>query len=109
WFEFSGNEMRSLNDLTGTLQAKLTQSQAFQAPVLYQVAPYLGIQTSSSFDQGELRARLSRGAFRIQNLTLLGQSLRVLVIGTVTLTGRLDLDVTARTGSVGFDPARLAE
>jgi uncharacterized protein involved in outer membrane biogenesis len=108
-FDFSGSEMRSLNDLAGILQARLAENQAFQAPVLYQLAPYLGIQTSSSFDRGELRARLSRGVFRIEHLTLWGQSLRVMVIGTVTLTGRLDLDVTARTGSIGFDPARLAE
>jgi translocation and assembly module TamB len=108
-FDFSGHDMRSLNDLTGTLQAKLAQAQAFQSPVLYQVAPYLGIQTSFAFDQGELRARLSRGAARIENLSLWVSNLRVLVVGTVAFAGRLDLDVTARTGSVGFDPTRLAQ
>jgi hypothetical protein len=107
--DFAGTDMRSLNDLTGTLQAKLADTQAFQAPVLSQVAPFLGIQTSFAFDQGTLRGRLSRGTFRIENLMLWGQSLRVAVLGSVTLAGRLDLDVTGRTGTIGIDPARLTE
>jgi hypothetical protein len=108
-FDFAATDMHSLNDLTGTLQAKLVETQAFQTPLLYQVAPFLGIQSSLSFDQGTLRARLTCGTFRIENLMLWGQSLRVHILGNVTLAGRLDLDVTARTGTVGIDPARLTE
>lgn len=107
-FDFAATEAHSLNDLTGSLEATLTQNQAFQFPVLRQIAPFLGIQSSSTFESGELRARLARGAFRIQNLQLQRPSLQVSIEGNVALAGPLDLDVTAKTGLNAVDPTRLA-
>jgi translocation and assembly module TamB len=106
--DFSGTNVRSLDDLTATVQATLNQTQAFQLPVLAQVAPYLAPgQSNATFQSGELRARLARGVLRIERLTLAGSFLQMIVEGTVTLQGRLDLDVTARTATLGPDPLLL--
>jgi translocation and assembly module TamB len=106
-FDFSGADVRSVDDLNGILVLKLTQTQALQYPGLQQVAPFLGMQTSFAFETGELRARLSRGFFRIECLALSGPNVQVFVQGIVTLAGRLDLDVLARMGTLGIEPARL--
>jgi hypothetical protein len=97
-FSFGGAELRSVDDLAGGLDATLTQTQAFQFPVLKQIAPYLRLQPSSTFESGEVHARLARGVFRVQNLSLQRPPLTVAVEGNVALAGRLDLEVTAKTG-----------
>jgi hypothetical protein len=106
-FDFRGSEVRSLDDLTGTLRAKLGETQALQAPALQQVAPFVGLPTSYAFQNGELSARLARGAFRIDHLSLQSDVARMFVEGTVALTGRLDLDVTAQTGAIGLNRPAL--
>lgn len=100
-FEFSGSNVRSVNDLTGNLVAGFSQAQALQLPILRQVAPYVGMGPSTTFQRGDLRARLDRGVFRIQQLALEGGKLQLHVDGTVSLEGRLNLGVVARTGEVG--------
>jgi hypothetical protein len=107
-FDFAAAEAHSLEDLTGNLEATLTQNQAFQFPVLREVAPFLGVQTSSAFESGELRARLAQGAFRIQNLLLQRPSLQVSIEGNAALAGSLALDVIATTDLNSVNPARLA-
>jgi hypothetical protein len=107
-FDFAAAEAHALEDLTGSLEATLTQNQAFQFPVLREVAPFLGVQTSSAFESGELRARLSQGVLRIQNLTLERPSLQVSIEGTAALAGSLGLDVIATTDLNSVNPARLA-
>jgi hypothetical protein len=106
-FDFAGMDLHSVDDLTGSLTAALTQTQAFEFPVLREIAPFLGIQASSAFDRGELRARLTRGVLRIQRLELDRSSLHISIEGSVTLGGRLDLDVTARTGPGNLESVRL--
>src|SRR5262249_50429730 len=49
----------------------------------------------------------SRGVFRIQRFTLMGRFAELVIEGTVTLAGRLDLEVTARTGNLGVSPVAL--
>jgi uncharacterized protein involved in outer membrane biogenesis len=106
-FDFSGTDVRSLNDLNGVLSVTLGQTQALQNPVLREISPFHSISPSTSFNQGQLRARLGRGLVRIEQLTLQGSSLRVYVDGTVSLQGRLNLTVIANSGRVGLDPLRL--
>jgi hypothetical protein len=105
--DLSGSEMRSPNDLRAAVQAKLQQAQALQLPALRQITPYLrpGV-SSSTFQSGQLKGRLANGIFTIQHLTLVGNLLQLIVEGTVTLAGRLDLDVTAQTGLFCLNPAR---
>ena len=99
-FDFGGQDVRSLNDLTGQLSATLRQSQALQLPGLRQIAPYLRITPTTRIDRGDLQATLTRGAFRVRRLSLSGDYLRLFARGTVTLQGRLSLSVIARTGIV---------
>jgi hypothetical protein len=107
-FDFGGTEVSSADDLSGTLTATLSQSQALQLPVLRQLTPYLRLgMSSSTFQTGRLEARLGRGAFRIQHFSLDGGLLQMLIEGSVTLEGRLDLDVHARTGNATLVPAGL--
>jgi hypothetical protein len=97
--DLGGSEMRSLDDLTANVHALLEQTQALQLPVLRQITPYLRPGTSTTtFQSGELKGRLSGGIFRVQRLTLAGNLLELIMEGTVNLAGRLNLDVTARAG-----------
>lgn len=96
---FAGNEMRSLNDLTALVQAKMRQGQALQMPVLRQITPYLRPGASSAtFQSGGLKGRLAGGIFRIEHATLVGDFIKMLILGTINLAGNLDLEVTAQTG-----------
>jgi hypothetical protein len=106
--DFAANDLRSINDLSATIEASLQQTQAMNYPVLQQIAPFLGPgQSSTSFRNGDLRARLDRGVIRVQRLTLSGSTLQLFVDGTVTLEGRLNLNVTANTGQLGYNPTFL--
>ncbi len=108
-FEFAGSEVRSLNDLTGILEAAFAQTQALEFPVLRQLAPYLapGQSPNAFFRSGDLRARLARGVFRIERLSLVGTLVQLFMEGTISLQGRLALDVLANTGRLGPNPVGL--
>jgi hypothetical protein len=99
---FSGNDVRSLDDVTATVEASLSQTQAFQLPVLSQTAPFLGPgRSSTTFQSGDLRGRLAGGVFRVQRLSLSGNTTSVFAEGTVTTSGRLNLSMTATTRLLG--------
>jgi translocation and assembly module TamB len=107
-FNFAGNEMRSLEDLTGTLEARFQRTQALQLPVLQQLVPFLSIgQSSLVFQSGNLRGRLARGVFRIDQLSFTGTILQLFVDGTVTFQGRLNFQVMANSGNLGVNPTFL--
>jgi translocation and assembly module TamB len=98
--DFGAADLRSVNDLTATLTGTLTQTQASGIPVLQQVMPFIPIVGGSStqFQSGDVRGRLAGGVFRLQRLALNSSAADILVEGNITLEGRLDLEVTARTG-----------
>jgi hypothetical protein len=105
--DLAGKEMRSLNDLTAVVQAKMRQGQALQMPVLRQLTHYLRPGVSSgTFQSGELKGRLAGGIFRIEHATLVGDFIKMLILGTINLAGNLDLEVTAQTGFYCLNPAR---
>jgi translocation and assembly module TamB len=108
-FDFAGREVRSLDDLTGTFDAKLEQTQALQLPVLQQLTPFLmgGGSSTAVFQSGSLRGRLAGGVVRIEQLTFARSVMQLFINGTITLQGRLNLDVTANTGTVGANPTFL--
>jgi hypothetical protein len=107
-FTFKGDQVRTMNDVTGTLSAKLTQTQGLQLPVLSQLSSVVGLGPSATTVQnGDLLANLGGGVFRIQRLTLSNSTLQLFVEGTVTLGGRLDLAVLANTGRLGVNPPFL--
>ena len=100
--EFGGSDMRSINDLTAQVQATLTEAQAMQMPILNLLTPYLlPGQGGTTFRNGELRARLTNGVWRIQQLTLESPLVHLILQGTLTVQGRLDLDVVAQTSTLG--------
>jgi hypothetical protein len=106
-FDFSGREMHSVNDLTGTISATLEQTQAMRVPVLRQISPFLGIGPNTTFQNGNLRARLERGTVQIAALALEGTNVHVFIEGNVSLQGRLDLDATGGVSILGVGPSRL--
>jgi hypothetical protein len=95
--DFEGTDVRSVDDITATLQARLNEVQAFEYPVLRQIAPYLGGQSSSSsLGNGDIQARLAAGIVRIERLALEVRQLPLYMQGTATLGGGLNLDVTVK-------------
>ncbi|HTU18144.1 MAG TPA: AsmA-like C-terminal region-containing protein [Gemmataceae bacterium] len=105
--DLAGSEMRSLNDLTAVVQARMEQGQALQMPVLRQITPYLRPGASKSrFQSGDLKGRLAGGIFRIEHAGLVGDFLKLLILGTVNLAGNLNLDVTAQTGLYCLNPTQ---
>ena len=106
--DFNSDGLRSLDDLDATVVATLNQSQALQIPVLSVLVPFVAPgRSATTFDQGDLRGRLSRGVFRLQRLTLTSRIVGLVIVGNVTTQGRLDLDVTGNTGRLGINPAFL--
>ena len=98
--DFGAADLRSFDDLTASIDASFAQTQLLELPVLRQLIPYLvpGQASSPIFSSGNLRAHLNQGVVRIQRLTLTGTLLQLLLEGTITSQGRLDLSVTASNG-----------
>lgn len=99
--EFGGYDVRSVNDVTATVDARLGQTQAYQVPVLRQLTPFLGMGQTGTFTSGQLRGTLSRGVFRVQRFALTGNYVQLFMEGTVTTAGLLNLNALARTGVLG--------
>jgi hypothetical protein len=107
-FDIAGADMHSVNDLSGTLTATLNETQALQLPVLRQIAPFLRVGASATtFQNGQLEARLGRGLLSVQRFTLESTLMQLVIVGSVSLEGRLNLDVNARTGNIAALPAGL--
>src|SRR5262249_18286168 len=97
-------------DLTGLLTASFGDPNPFDAPILRQLKPILTpTQLVAPFSDGDVRARLAGGQFRVERFTLTSTNLQLYAEGTVALNGRLDLDFRAKTGQIGPDlgPLRL--
>jgi hypothetical protein len=102
---FEAQNLRSLDDLSALLDARLHQTQALEMPVLRQLTPYIAPGQSSAFFQaGECQVRLSGGVVRVQRLRLIGSLIQLVVEGTINLAGHLNLDVNANTARL---PANL--
>jgi hypothetical protein len=101
-YTLAGRNIRTLVDLTGTLNADLIDTQALSLPILQRTLPFLtgGVSGSTSFDTGELRAHLSRGVIRIERFSLSSGSVQIFAQGNVSLSGRLSLSVLANTGQL---------
>ncbi|HEY8505439.1 MAG TPA: AsmA-like C-terminal region-containing protein, partial [Gemmataceae bacterium] len=105
----SGTDVRSVNDLRGTLGASFSRLQVFQLPVLDRVAALLGPVRSAAVtaDEASLRASLSRGVVRVHEFSAVSPAVQVFIAGSVGLNGRLDLEVIAHTGRLVLNPAWL--
>ncbi len=100
--DFAGSDVRSADDIGATVSATLRETQAGQLPILRALVPVVGpVLSSSVFEKGQIRGRLSGGVFRINELSLEGSSAQMWIDGTITTRGRLDLSVLARTSLSG--------
>jgi uncharacterized protein involved in outer membrane biogenesis len=101
-FTLAGKHMRSIDDLTGTLVARLNNTSVKEIPILRQVTPFLNPSgLVKPFQAGDVRGTLAGGVFRVQRLTLANPAAQLFAEGTITTTGRIDLDVVAHTGAIG--------
>ena len=109
-YTLAGRNVRTINDLTGTLRATLDDTQAMSLPVLQRTLPYLtgGVSGSTTFDEGTLRATLSRGVVRVERFSLSSGSIQIYAQGNVSISGRLDLSVTAKTGQLSGGTRAIA-
>ena len=102
--DFNSENFRSIDDLNAAVSAKLQQAQTSGVPVLQQIVPFIalfGASGSTRFQNGDIRARLTHGAFRVQRFSLTSEVLQLILEGTVNLNGRLDLEATAGPGNIG--------
>jgi translocation and assembly module TamB len=107
-FDFGGANVRSINDVSGTLTASLNQASVQELPILRQLTPYLAPREAvRPFQTGEVRGRLGGGIFRIDRLALVSPTAELFSEGTVTVAGRLDMDVIVNTGRIGLDDRPL--
>ena len=101
-FDFSGDDVRTASDLKGDLTARFGQTTVKELPVLGSISTLLSpVQALTRFDSGELSARLGAGLLRIERLSLGGSSAKLFADGTISLLGKLDLDVVYNTGQIG--------
>jgi hypothetical protein len=100
--DIASSDLRSADDYTATLEASFQEAQALQLPVLRQLAPILmpGQASSAVFQTGDISARLARGVVNVQRVRLVGAVLQLILQGTATLEGRLNLEATANTGGL---------
>jgi hypothetical protein len=101
-FDFTGANVRSVNDLGGTLIARFGETTVAEIPIINSVTSFLSpVQSLTRFNNGDFLARLGSGQFRIERLALAGKSAKLFADGTVGLNGRLDLNVVYSTEQVG--------
>ncbi|HYO23446.1 MAG TPA: AsmA-like C-terminal region-containing protein [Lacipirellulaceae bacterium] len=99
--DIAARNARSVNDLQATLLADLEGAQSAGIPVLDQIrtsVPGAGLAGATSFGEGRVEARLSRGVVRLDRLSLANRQLQIYMTGNITLGGRLGLNATVATG-----------
>lgn len=109
-YTLAGRNVRTPNDLTGTLDATLHDTQAMSLPIFERALPYLtgGVSGSTTFDEGTVRGSLARGVIRVDRFSLSSGSAQIFAQGNVTLAGRLDLNVTVNTGQLNVPRRTLS-
>ncbi|OWK34775.1 hypothetical protein FRUB_09617 [Fimbriiglobus ruber] len=101
-FEFSGTNIRSANDLTGTITAAFGEASVRELPVLANISPFLSpVQAFTKFQKGNLLARLGGGQVRIERLAMTSSAAKLFADGSVGLNGKLDLSVVYNTQTIG--------
>ncbi len=106
--DISGENVLSAEDLKGTIVASISQAAVRDLPALSSITPFISpTALVKPFDTGELRANLSRGVLRIQELTLASPSADLYADGNITTSGRVDLGVIVRTGTIGLNDTAI--
>jgi hypothetical protein len=101
-FDLKGEGIRSLDDLTGTLNASLNHTSVREVPLINVVSPFLSpFGLLQPFEAGEVKGRLAKGVFRLERFVLSNPGAHVYADGSITRHGRVDLDLVAVTGQIG--------
>ncbi|QJW93550.1 AsmA-like C-terminal region-containing protein [Frigoriglobus tundricola] len=101
-FDLAGTNVRSADDLIGSLTAALNNASVKEIPLLQGITPFLNpIGLVKPFQAGEIRATLKGGLVRVQRIALSNPAAQVFAEGTITTAGRVDLNVVAHTGTIG--------
>ena len=107
-FDINGAHVRTSDDVSGTLIAKLSNTSVKEIPILKQVTPFLNATgLTKPFQTGDIRGTLKQGVFRVERLALANPAAQLFAEGSINLNGRLDLDVVAHTGTIGPDARGL--
>lgn len=110
-----GKSVRSVNDLTGRFDFQLGETRGAAVPGLTAASRLLGPVSlaTESFDAGQARGLIGRGAVRLQEFWLSSDSALVRADGKVYLASRrMDLEAIIATGDYGdiaSDFAQLAQ
>lgn len=102
--DLSGTNVRSINDVSGSLVATFNQTSVREIPLLNSITPFLStnVLLLQPFQSGDIQGRLGGGIFRVNRLALSSPTSQLFAEGTITLAGRrLDLNVVAHTGQIG--------
>lgn len=96
-FHLTGRNVRSLYDLHGRIQATLRDAHGL--PVLHHARTHTGggLSASTQFNEGEVRANLSRGVLHFERLSLTGEKTQLYATGQASVGGKLGLEVTVKT------------
>jgi len=101
-FELAGRHIRSLDDLRGRFQLMFGSTDVSAVPGLSRTSSLLGAASlmNTTFTNGELSGRISRGAVGVDHLVLLSSRLKVISSGRIGISdGRLDMMTIATTGN----------
>ena len=108
-FDVGGSNIRSVNDLTGTLVATLNNTSVKEIPILQQITPFLNPTDGlvKPFQSGDVHAGTPSAtagcsAF-VSASPLSNPAAQVFAEGTIATTGRIDMNGmrVAHTGTLG--------
>ncbi|WP_186775681.1 AsmA-like C-terminal region-containing protein [Rubripirellula tenax] len=99
------NRATSIQNVSGDFDFELSHVKALEVPVLSNLTQMIklpdvtGFGSGPTVDGGVVRGRLSGPVIYVDEIALQQSNVQVLVEGRATIDGRLDLNVTASTGS----------
>jgi hypothetical protein len=99
---FAGKSIRSINDVSGTFDVSLQQSQALLLPALEELAGSLGLiyPASETFAETKANGTFRNGVVMLKRMTMVSSDYRLWLEGVVRTNGSLNVDVTADTQAI---------
>ncbi len=99
---FTGRNIRSWEDLSGSFSGSLIQSKTLLLPAMNAVSTSLGLPSPGAitFPDTKIQGTFGDGSLVIQQMSLEAPEARMWLDGRLAYTGRLDFNVTADTGQL---------
>ncbi len=95
---------RSLKQLVGKFDLKLSETETLEMPVLDQLPKLVSLfprPPGQGEDGGTVHGRIAGGLLHVDELAITQSNVQILMSGNATFEGRLNFDVTASTQSNG--------